>query len=144
MSNNNNLPELPVDYDSFAGMLVASPFHDYFKFELGAFDPDTGVLEIRMPYHAGLNRSYQSEQIHGGAMAVLIDVAATYSVLAKTRKGVPTVDLRIDYMRPGVSSTLTAKAVVRRAGRTLGTADVDVTDDDGKLVAIGRGTFMTG
>jgi acyl-coenzyme A thioesterase PaaI-like protein len=28
-------------------------------------------------------------------------------------------------------------------GRTFGVVDIDVTDQDGKLVAVGRGTFGT-
>ena len=57
--------------------------------------------------------------------------------------GVPTMNLRIDYLRPAVGSDLVATAVVRRAGRTAAVCDVDVHDDQGRLVAVGRGTWAT-
>ena len=38
-------------------------------------------------------------------------------------------------------TALSATARVRRAGRTVGLVDIDVTDDSGRLVAVGRGTY---
>jgi uncharacterized protein (TIGR00369 family) len=57
--------------------------------------------------------------------------------------GVPTVNFRTDYLRPAINTSLRAVATVRRAGRTVGVVDVDVLDDQDKLVAVGRGTFGT-
>ncbi|HKF63882.1 MAG TPA: PaaI family thioesterase [Dongiaceae bacterium] len=53
----------------------------------------------------------------------------------------PTINLRIDYLCPAGGDTLTATASVRRAGRTIGVVDIDVTDTAGRLVAIGRGCY---
>ena len=55
--------------------------------------------------------------------------------------GVPTINLRIDYLRPAVGSVLTGTARVRRAGRTVALVDVDVYDEQRALVAVGRGTY---
>ena len=55
--------------------------------------------------------------------------------------GVPTMNLRVDYLRPASGSALTGKAVVRRAGRTVAIVDIDVFDDQNRLVAVGRGTY---
>ena len=55
--------------------------------------------------------------------------------------GVPTINLRIDYLRPAVGSVLTGTARVRRAGRTVALVDVDVYDEQRVLVAVGRGTY---
>jgi uncharacterized protein (TIGR00369 family) len=55
--------------------------------------------------------------------------------------GVPTINLRIDYLRPGIGDYLDATAVVRRAGRTTAVIDIDVYGSDSKLVALGRGTY---
>jgi len=56
-------------------------------------------------------------------------------------RGVPTINFRTDYLRPAIKTSLTAIAQVRRVGRTVGVVDVDVVNDEGKLVAVGRGTF---
>lgn len=57
--------------------------------------------------------------------------------------GVPTINFRTDYLRPAINTSLRAVATVRRAGRTVGVADVDVYDDSDRLVAVGRGTFSS-
>ncbi len=55
--------------------------------------------------------------------------------------GVPTINFRTDFLRPAISPRLTATARVRRAGRTVGVVDIDVFDDEERLVAVGRGTY---
>jgi hypothetical protein len=45
---------------------------------------------------------------------------------------------------PAGGKILTATASVRRAGRTIGVVDIDVTDSEGRLVAIGRDAAMGG
>jgi uncharacterized protein (TIGR00369 family) len=57
--------------------------------------------------------------------------------------GIPTINLRIDYLKPAIGDALTATAKVRRTGRTVAVIDVDVMDDKGSLVALGRGTYSS-
>jgi len=55
----------------------------------------------------------------------------------------PAINFRVDYLRPVVTTALIATARVRRAGRSVGVVDVDVTDGDGNLVAVGRAAYST-
>ena len=57
-------------------------------------------------------------------------------------KPLPTINLRVDYLRPG-KGMLTLAARVRRSGKTVGVVDVDVLNDAGELVAIGRANYST-
>jgi len=57
--------------------------------------------------------------------------------------GVPTMNFRIDYLRPAIGSAVIAVARVRRAGRTASVVDVEVVDDEARLVALGRGTYSS-
>lgn len=125
-------------------ILSEPPFHKVMGFRLGEVDVGAGVLEIVLPYGDHLQRMADSDQIHGGVIATLIDVAATFAMMVQVNKGVPTVDLRIDYLRAAGRTDLTARAQVRRAGRTVGTADVEVRDDQGRIIALGRALFATG
>jgi len=84
-----------------------------------------------------------TRQYHGGAIASLIDIAGDYALWAMLGYGVPTINIRIDYLRPASDTRLRAQARVRRAGRTVGVVDIDVLDDQDRLVAIGRGTYGT-
>jgi len=58
-------------------------------------------------------------------------------------RGLPTVDLRIDYLRPAQKGDLFAEAAVVKGGRTLGVADITVTNGAGKKIAVGRGLYST-
>ena len=55
----------------------------------------------------------------------------------------PTINFRVDYLHPAVNTALTATARVRRAGRSVGVVDVDVSDAKGNLLAIGRASYST-
>ena len=57
--------------------------------------------------------------------------------------GVPTINLRTDYLRPAIGEALTAVARVRRAGKTAAIVDIEVVDDEQRLVALGRGTYSS-
>ena len=57
--------------------------------------------------------------------------------------GVPTINFRTDYLRPAIGASLSATAWVRRAGRTIGVVDIDVHDEEGRLIAVGRGCYSS-
>jgi uncharacterized protein (TIGR00369 family) len=94
-----------------------------------------------MDFVPAAERSADTRQFHGGAIASLIDIAGDYALFALLGHGVPTIDLRIDYLRPAIDTGLTARAVVRRVGRTIGVVDIEVTATSGKTIALGRGTY---
>jgi uncharacterized protein (TIGR00369 family) len=78
------------------------------------------------------------EIVHGAAIAALIDHAGGYGAHALTGRGGPTSDMHIRYLgsaREG--SVLRAESRVQRAGRTLIVMEVRVTDQDGRLIALG-------
>ncbi len=56
---------------------------------------------------------------------------------------VPTINLRIDYLRMAASTDLVATARVVRAGRTVGVVDIEVRDEEGRMIAVGRGCYGT-
>jgi uncharacterized protein (TIGR00369 family) len=124
-------------------LLRSPPFHQLFDMSCTRIDRDAGEIEILMRYTASVERSAGTGQYHGGAIASLIDIAGDYALWAVLGYGVPTINVRIDYLRPASATDLRATARVRRAGRTVGVVDIDVRDDAGKLVAIGRGTYGT-
>lgn len=57
--------------------------------------------------------------------------------------GVPTINIRIDSLRPAVGKAITGTARVRRSGRTVTVVGIDVHDEGNALVAIGRGTYSS-
>ena len=90
-----------------------------------------------------LERMPGTGQWHGGAIAGLIDTAGDFALVLNSGGPVPTINFRVDYLRPATTRKLTATATVRRAGRTVGVVDIDVADEQGRLVAVGRGCYGT-
>ena len=122
-------------------LLADSPFQQLLGLRLDAFDLAAQTVTIRSVYGPNVERSLGTGQYHGGVIASLIDVAGDFALVILVGGGVPTINLRIDYLRPAGGKILTATASVRRAGRTIGVVDIDVTDSEGRLVAIGRGCY---
>lgn len=76
---------------------------------------------------------------HGGLVFALADTAFAIACNAANHAAVAAA-ANIDFLSPGVAGeVLTACAVQRSQGRRLGVYDIDVTGEDGRLVAIFRG-----
>jgi uncharacterized protein (TIGR00369 family) len=118
-----------------------SPFHRLLGLEL--VRAEDGVVEIRLPWRDDLGRADDSDWYHGGVLSALIDIAGDYAVASKLGRGVPTIDLRVDYLRPARRGELRATARAVKVGRTVGVADVELRDAQGAVVAIGRGAYST-
>ena len=56
---------------------------------------------------------------------------------------VPTIDIRVDYHKAAMPGDLIAKAKIVRSGGQYSTAEAYVYDQQGALVASGRGTYYT-
>lgn len=129
------------DVAKLQSVFDASPAIANLGLEVVSIDAGALTLEVRMAMRPQLERAAGTDQFHGGPIAALIDTAGDFAVALGVGGAVPTIDLRVDYLRPAFGPHLIAKAVARRVGRTVGIADVDVMGADGKLVAIGRGCY---
>ena len=131
------VPELVRD------RLALPPFHHWLRPELVSADPEGNVV-IRLPLRQEFRRHPERPDIHGGVIAALIDIAGHHAMAARLAgQGVPTIDLRIDYLRPATGTELRAEAAILKLGKTLSVVDIRVLDDAGKLVAAGRGSFAS-
>lgn len=124
--------------------ISGSAFTRNLGLQVESWDAHTEALRILMPFSPDIERMKGSQQVHGGAIAALIDTAATFALVAREKTAVPTIDLRIDYLRPAISTALIAEGRVRRAGKTIGVVDVEVSTPAGALIATGRGVFGLG
>ena len=134
-------PAAAITLEGLQAMLDGSPFIKLLAMKAVSLDRERQQVVIDMPMAADYERHPGTGQFHGGVIASLIDVAGDFALVILVGGGVPTINLRVDYLRPAGSGGLSATATVRRAGRTIGVVDIDVTDGSGKLVAVGRGCY---
>lgn len=130
-----------VTLERMQAMLDDSPFIHLLKMRAISLDRERQLVVIDMPMAPAFERHAGTGQFHGGVIASLIDVAGDFALVILLGGGVPTINLRIDYLRPAGGDRLKASASVRRAGKTIGVVDIDVTDGSDRLVAIGRGCY---
>ena len=130
-----------VTLERIQEILDGSPFIHLLKMRAVSLDRERQQVVIDMPIAPEFERHPGTGQFHGGVIASLIDVAGDFALVILVGGGVPTINLRIDYLRPAGGAKLRATASVRRAGRTIGVVDIDVTDGSDRLVAIGRGCY---
>ena len=130
-----------MSLEDLEARMDASPFIHSSGMIITAIDPQRETLNISMALKAEFERGAGTGQFHGGPIAALIDTAGCFAMIMVLGHGVPTVNFRTDYLRPAVNTSLHALASLRRVGRTVGVVDVDVVNDERKLIAVGRGTF---
>jgi uncharacterized domain 1 len=80
---------------------------------------------------------------HGGILATLVDLGADWAMVSKNGRGVPTISLHVDYHAVAMPGDLTIRGKVVRMGAQFSTAEAHVFDAQGKLIASGRGTYLT-
>jgi uncharacterized protein (TIGR00369 family) len=133
------------------------PFHKVigFKFEQLSIEGCRLSFENR-PELIG---NYIQKILHGGVTATALDVVggtmaavgmmdkypdADEQELGKRLARIGTIDLRVDYVRPGRGDSFYAKARLLRSGRKVAVVRMELHDDKDTLIALGTGTYMMG
>ncbi|MSP89107.1 MAG: PaaI family thioesterase [Alphaproteobacteria bacterium] len=129
--------------DRLKRYLATGGFQQFLNIELIGCDAKAGTVEVRLPWKPEFERGPGTKQWHGGPMAALIDIVGDFALIAMVGRGLPTIDLRIDYLRPAIDTDLFAAGRTSRAGKSIGFADVEVKDKAGRVVALGRGAYST-
>jgi uncharacterized protein (TIGR00369 family) len=121
--------------------LVANHFNEWMGLKIINLDEEK--IEITMRWREEMISNPKARVTHGGILGALVDVAADFMVAAKLGAPAPTVDMRVDYHRAASPGDLRAVGRIIRVGGTFSTAEAEVFDGDGKLVASGRGLYYT-
>lgn len=122
-------------------MILRGPYHQWLGLKVIALSEEG--IELKASWREEWVVNPQRRYTHGGVLAALVDLAADWAMVRRAGRGVPTLDLRVDYHRAAMPGDLTARGTVIRFGRQISTAEARILDQDGKLVASGRGTYLT-
>ena len=105
-----------------------------------------GWVRLRVPVKDGL-RNAAGAPVHGGVLSALVDMAiggalGTTHDNAGGGVGQTTLDLNVSFLAAAGDGDLVAEGRLLRRGRTIAFGEARITDGAGKLVAVGRATYM--
>jgi len=135
------MAENVVTLEMLQERLTANPFNAWMGLRIQKLDEDS--IEILMTWREEMISNPQARVTHGGILGALVDVGADFMIAAKIGAPAPTVDLRVDYHRPATPGDLRVVGRIIRMGGTFSTAEAEILDSEGRLVASGRGLYFT-
>ena len=125
-------------------LIVASPFGTLVGLRLEEVVPDR--VRVRMPFRLDLTTI--ADVVHGGAIASLVDVAATAAAWSGAEGGQgargTTIGFSVSFLAAGRGQDLLATARVLQRGRSICVIEVEVTGADGAAVARALVTYKLG
>ncbi|MGD9843946.1 MAG: PaaI family thioesterase [Variibacter sp.] len=131
----------PMTIADMQAIMDSSPFIRFFGIRIVSADPAASTIVAEITLRPEMERMPGTGQWHGGALSGFIDTVGDFALVMGAGGPLPTINFRVDYLRPATTATLTATARVRRSGRTVGVVDIDVEDSEKRLVAVGRGCY---
>jgi len=133
------------------------PFHNVigFKFE----EMSVEGCKITFKNKPELIGNFVRKILHGGVTATALDVVggamaavgmmskfpnADEQELGERLARIGTIDLRVDYVRPGKGESFYAKARLLRSGSKVAVVRMELHNEKDTLIALGTGTYMMG
>jgi uncharacterized protein (TIGR00369 family) len=129
------------------------PFNRVLGLQLGDLGPTRTTIAFEM--REDLVGNFARGSLHGGVISATLDVAggmsaitaavgSDTSTLAERFAHLGTIDLRVDYVRPGIGTRFEASAYTLRAGNKVAVTRMELHNDAGDLIAVGTGTYLIG
>jgi uncharacterized protein (TIGR00369 family) len=120
------------------------PFNKFLGMRVVGIEQDVMVIEL--PFQEHFVGDPLRPALHGGVMSTIADVVggmAVWSRVEDHRARVSTIDMRIDYLRPGKLETVRAEGRVVRLGNRVGVTDMRLyhPSDESQTIATGKGVY---
>ncbi|MCX7959993.1 MAG: thioesterase family protein [Burkholderiales bacterium] len=127
-------------------------FNRVLGLKVESFDPQAPKLRFDMRPDLVGNPTRQI--LHGGVISATLDVAGGFVImlnLVAAMDSVPTsfpnmgtIDLRVDYLRPGRGKYFVATARIVRKGSRIAVTHMELHNDAGELIATGAAAYLVG
>lgn len=122
--------------------LLRSPYVRFLGMEAALAGAE---VEATLPFAKHLVGNPMLPALHGGVISAFMEMTALaqLAVAEPSRKRPKTIDVTIEYLRPGRAQTLHARADLRKLGRRIANVHVEAWQDDrAQPVAALRGHFL--
>ena len=144
-----------ADYVALVSNIIENhiPFNKVLGLRLESMDPKAPKLAFDMrPELVGNSRR---GILHGGVISAVLDATGGFAImlaLAKEPKpgeklsfpNMGTIDLRVDYLRPGRGKHFVASAKVVRLGNRIAVTHMELVNDEGELISTGAAAYVVG
>ena len=133
------------------------PFNKLLGMQIDSLDLDT--IGIRFDMKPQLVGNFMRGNLHGGVISSVLDVTGgmvawvgiiknseelSFEQTTKRFSKIGTIDLRVDFLRPGLGKHFISTGTILRAGNKLSVAQMKLHNDEGLLIAVGTGSYVTG
>ena len=133
------------------------PFNRILGFDIKLQKDGTAKLSFQM--RDDLVGNFLRGILHGGVISSSLDVVGglvafvalldqnlvqSFDERSERFSKMGTVDLRVDFLRPGLGGFFVATGSILRAGRRIAVARMELHNDSGTLIAAGTGTYSMG
>ena len=92
-------------------LVTRAPFHKWLGLKVIAVHDDG--IEIKATWREEWVVNVDRRFTHGGILAALIDLGADWAMVRKLGRGVPTIDMRVDYHAVVLPGDLTIKGKIK-------------------------------
>ena len=114
-------------------------------------------VAIRFEMREELVGNFLRGNLHGGVISTVIDVTGSLSAFMRLQKKLTgktldqkmahieklgTIDLRVDYLRPGVGQWFVCTAHILRTGNKVAVTRSELRNDSDDLIAVGTGSYV--
>ena len=127
-------------------------FNKYLGVKIESFD--AAAPKLRFDMRPELVGNPVRKILHGGVISAVLDVAGGFAIMlsiAEDRGITPgsfpnigTIDLRVDYLRPGRGKHFVATARIVRKGSRIAVIHMELHNDESELIATGGGAYVVG
>ena len=121
------------------------PFNRYLGFKV--LNVEEGFVRVRIPFKPEFIGDPRRPALHGGIFSAVIDACGGLAVwtLFDVEDLISTVDMRVDYLRPGPDTNIVAESKVVRMGNRVSVVNT-IVYPEGKeedVLAEGRAVYNT-
>ncbi|MFQ5523512.1 MAG: thioesterase family protein [Acidimicrobiia bacterium] len=141
----------PEAFRAIHSAMEQVPFGKWLGLELTGIEDDR--VQMRFEMRDEMVGNPARSALHGGVISSVLDTVGGFAALigyltrasgqeADISPWLSTIDLRTDYLRPGVGARFTASAFPLRVGNRLVVTRMELHGESGDLIAVGTGTYV--
>ena len=133
------------------------PFNKVLGLKVRSIDEEQ--LQVYFKMRDDLVGNFMRGNLHGGVISSVLDLVGGMNALLGVMKlgkeksldelverfiKIGTIDLRVDYLRPGLGKSFTSNGNILRTGNRVSVVRMELKNDEDQLIAVGTGTYIVG